>query len=137
MSFRIEKDSLGEFQVPDNAYYGPFTARALEQYHVTGNKSHLNLVKAYVMIKRSAALTNFELQILDEKIAKAIIQACDEILSGRARVQGERLLAAPVPGLFLPRQSPSPQHRVRRERHQHGPSHDDGALQFRRCRPGL
>jgi len=83
MSFRIEKDSLGEFQVPDNAYYGPFTARALEQYHVTGNKSHLNLVKAYVMIKRSAALTNFELQILDEKIAKAIIQACDEILSGQ------------------------------------------------------
>ena len=83
MSFRIENDSLGEFQVPDNAYYGPFTARALEQYHVTGNKSHLNLVKAYVMIKRSAALTNFELQILDEKIAKAIIQACDEILSGQ------------------------------------------------------
>jgi aspartate ammonia-lyase len=83
MSFRIDKDSLGEFKVPDNAYYGPFTARALEQYKVTGNKSHLNLIKAYVMIKRSAALTNFELQILDEKIAKVIIQACDEILSGQ------------------------------------------------------
>ena len=83
MSFRIDKDSLGEFKVPDNAYYGPFTARALEQYNVTGNKSHLNLIKAYVMIKRSAALTNFELQILDEKIAKVIIQACDEILSGQ------------------------------------------------------
>jgi aspartate ammonia-lyase len=83
MSFRIDKDSLGEFKVPDNAYYGPFTARALEQYKVTGNKSHLNLIKAYVMIKRSAAVTNFELQILDEKIAKVIIQACDEILSGQ------------------------------------------------------
>ena len=83
MSFRIDKDSLGEFKVPENAYYGPFTARALEQYKVTGNKSHLNLIKAYVMIKRSAALTNFELQILDEKIAKVIIQACDEILSGQ------------------------------------------------------
>ena len=83
MSFRVDKDSLGEFKVPDNAYYGPFTARALEQYKVTGNKSHLNLIKAYVMIKRSAALTNFELQILDEKIAKVIIQACDEILSGQ------------------------------------------------------
>ena len=83
MSFRIDKDSLGEFKVPDNAYYGPFTARAIEQYKVTGNKSHLNLIKAYVMIKRSAALTNFELQILDEKIAKVIIQACDEILSGQ------------------------------------------------------
>jgi aspartate ammonia-lyase len=83
MSFRIDKDSLGEFKVPDNAYYGPFTARAIEQYKVTGNKSHLNLIKAYVMIKRSAALTNFELQILDEKISKVIIQACDEILSGQ------------------------------------------------------
>jgi aspartate ammonia-lyase len=83
MSFRIDKDSLGEFKVPDNAYYGPFTARALEQYKVTGNKSHLNLIKAYVMIKRSAALTNFELQILDERIAQAIIQVCDEILSGQ------------------------------------------------------
>ena len=83
MSFRIDKDSLGEFKVPDTAYYGPFTARAIEQYKVTGNKSHLNLIKAYVMIKKSAALTNFELQVLDEKIAKAIIQACDEILSGQ------------------------------------------------------
>jgi aspartate ammonia-lyase len=83
MSFRIDKDSLGEFKVPENAYYGPFTARALEQYKVTGNKSHLNLIKAYVIIKRSAAVTNFELQILDEKIAKVIIQACDEILSGQ------------------------------------------------------
>ena len=83
MSFRIDKDSLGEFKVPNNAYYGPFTARALEQYKVTGNKSHLNLIKAYVMIKRSAALTNFELQVLDEKIAKAIIQVSDEILSGQ------------------------------------------------------
>ena len=83
MSFRIDKDSLGEFKVPDNAYYGPFTARALEQYKITGNKSHLNLIKAYVIIKRSAALTNFELHILDEKIAKVIIQACDEILSGQ------------------------------------------------------
>jgi aspartate ammonia-lyase len=83
MSFRIDKDSLGEFKVPNNAYYGPFTARALEQYKVTGNTSHLNLIKGYVMIKRSATLTNFELQILDEKIAKVIIQACDEILSGQ------------------------------------------------------
>ena len=83
MSFRIDKDSLGEFKVPDNAYYGPFTARALEQYNVTGNKSHLNLIKAYVMIKRSAALTNYELQILDERIARVIIEVCDEILSGQ------------------------------------------------------
>ena len=83
MSFRIDHDSLGEIKVPVNAYYGPFTSRAIEQYKVTGHKSHLNLIKAYVMIKRSAALTNSELGVLDEIIAKSIIQACDEILSGQ------------------------------------------------------
>jgi aspartate ammonia-lyase len=83
MSFRIDHDSLGEIKVPVNAYYGPFTSRAIEQYKVTGHKSHLNLIKAYVMIKRSAALTNSELGVLEEKIAKSIIQACDEILSGQ------------------------------------------------------
>lgn len=83
MSFRIDHDSLGEIKVPVNAYYGPFTSRAIEQYKVTGHKSHLNLIKAYAMIKRSAALTNSELGVLDEKIAKSIIQACDEILSGQ------------------------------------------------------
>src|SRR6185436_6434284 len=83
MSFRIDKDSLGEVKVPENAYYGPFTARAIEQYKVTGYKSHINLIKSYVMIKRAAALTNFELQVLDEAIAKVIIQASDEILSGQ------------------------------------------------------
>src|SRR5918992_5024356 len=83
MSFRIDHDSLGEIKVPVNAYYGPFTSRAIEQYKVTGHKSHLNLIKAYAMIKRSAALTNSELGVLEEKIAKSIIQACDEILSGQ------------------------------------------------------
>ena len=58
----------------------------------------------------------------------------DDVLSGRARVQAQRLLAASVPGLLLPRQSAPSQHRVRRERHQHGPSHDGGALQLRRRR---
>jgi aspartate ammonia-lyase len=83
MTVRIDHDSLGEIKVPINAYYGPFTARAMEQYRVTGRKSHINLIKAYVMIKRSAALTNFELGVLDDKIAKSIIQTCDEILSGQ------------------------------------------------------
>jgi len=83
MSFRIDKDSLGKVKVPSNAYYGPFTARAINQYKVTGQKPHPNLVMAYVMIKRSAALSNMDLKALDAKKAKAIVRACDEILSGR------------------------------------------------------
>ena len=83
MSFRVDKDSLGKVKVPSSAYYGPFTARAIEQYKVTGQKAHTNLVRAYVMIKRSAALANSELKALDEQKARAIIKACDEILSGK------------------------------------------------------
>jgi len=83
MSFRVDKDSLGKIKVPSSAYYGPFTVRAIEQYKVTGQKSHTNLVRAYVMIKRSAALANSELKALDEQKARAIIKACDEILSGK------------------------------------------------------
>ena len=83
MSFRIDKDSLGKVKVPSNAYYGPFTARAINQYKVTGQKAHANLVGAFVMIKRSSALANRELKALDAKKSGAIVKACDEILSGR------------------------------------------------------
>src|SRR5919204_3626265 len=82
MSFRIDKDSLGEVKVPSSAYYGPFTARAISQYKVTGQKAHINLIRAYVMIKRSAALANNELKALDDDKAQAIVKACDEILAG-------------------------------------------------------
>jgi aspartate ammonia-lyase len=83
MSFRIDKDSLGEVKVPSSAYYGPFTARAMNQYKVTGQKTHIKLIRAYVMIKRSAALANMELNALDNNNAEAIVKACDEILEGK------------------------------------------------------
>ena len=83
MSFRIDKDSLGDIPVPSDAYFGPFTARAMEQYKVTGRPAHISLIRAYVMIKRSAALANKELNALDTRKADAIVMACDEILSGK------------------------------------------------------
>jgi aspartate ammonia-lyase len=83
MSFRIDKDSLGKVKVPSAAYYGPFTTRALSQYKVTGQKAHVNLVRAFVMIKRSAALANRELKALDSEKSRAIVKACDEILAGK------------------------------------------------------
>jgi aspartate ammonia-lyase len=81
-SYRVDKDSLGEVKVPANAYYGPFTVRASNQYKVTGQGSHLNMIRAFVMIKRSAALANKDLKILDGEKADAIVKACDKILSG-------------------------------------------------------
>jgi len=82
-SFRIDKDSLGEVKVPSDAYYGAFTARAKDQYKVTGQKAHANLIRAYIMIKRSAALANKELKALEAEKANAIVRACDEILDGK------------------------------------------------------
>lgn len=82
-SFRIDKDSLGEVKVPSDAYYGPFASRAKEMYKVTGQRAHINLIRAFVMIKRSAALANKELNALDAKKADAIVKACDEILAGK------------------------------------------------------
>jgi aspartate ammonia-lyase len=81
-SYRIDKDSLGEVRVPSNAYYGPFTVRASNQYKVTGQKTHVNMIKAFAMIKRSAALANRDLKTLPSEKADAIVKACDEILSG-------------------------------------------------------
>ncbi|MEO9277618.1 MAG: aspartate ammonia-lyase [Nitrososphaera sp.] len=83
MKFRTDKDSLGEVQIPVDAYYGAFTARAIKQYHVSGHRSHPYLIMAFVMIKRSAAIANMKTKSLDKKRGNAIIRACDKILSGK------------------------------------------------------
>jgi aspartate ammonia-lyase len=81
-SYRTDKDSLGDVQVPIDAYYGPFTVRASSQYKVTGERTHQNVIKAFVMIKKSAALANRNLKVLDKEKADAIVKASDEILGG-------------------------------------------------------
>ena len=83
MEFRLDQDSLGKVKIPADAYYGAFTGRAIKQYHVTGNKSHRNLINAFVMIKRSAAVANMKTKAIDVKRGKAIVSACDKILAGK------------------------------------------------------
>ena len=78
---------MGKVQIPADAYYGPFTGRAIKQYHVTGSKSHENLIKSFVMIKRSAAVANMRTKAIDSKRGKAIVAACDKILAGKYRDQ--------------------------------------------------
>lgn len=79
---RIEKDSLGERQLPDDAYYGINTLRAFENFSVSGQKVHPELIKALTVIKEAAARANADLGYLPENIAQAILQACREIASG-------------------------------------------------------
>ena len=83
MKFRLDQDSLGKVKIPSDAYYGAFTGRAIKQYHVTGNKAHENLIRSFVMIKRSAAVANMKTKAIDVKRGKAIVSACDKILSGK------------------------------------------------------
>ena len=87
MKYRTDSDSLGKIKIPFDSYYGPFTARALKQYHVTGNRSHPLLLDAFVMIKRSAAIANIKVGAIDKKRGNAIISACDKILAGKFRDQ--------------------------------------------------
>jgi fumarate hydratase, class II len=80
MSFRIETDSLGNVQVPADAYYGPQTQRAVENFPISGQRMPARFVRAIISIKRAAAISNLELKLLDETLAKPIIQAADEAL---------------------------------------------------------
>ena len=87
MKFRTDRDSLGSVKIPYNAFYGPFTGRAIKQYNVTGQKSHKNLIRSFVMIKRSAAIANMKAKVINKKQGTTIVNACDKILSGKYQDQ--------------------------------------------------
>src|SRR4029434_9151638 len=89
MSHRIEKDFLGEKQIPDDAYYGVQTLRGKENFYITGIPMSLepNFVKAFGYVKKAAALANRDLGVLDPKIADAIAKACDRLIAGEMREQ--------------------------------------------------
>ena len=86
-SFRIEKDSLGEVQVPASALYGAQTQRALLNFPVSGMKPYPAFVWAQALVKRAAAEVNRDLGLLEPRLADAIIQAADEVLAGQHRDQ--------------------------------------------------
>ncbi len=83
LKYRIDHDSLGPVKIPSDAYFGPFTGRAIKQYNVTGDPSHRNLIKSFVMIKRSAAVANMKTKAISKKQGTAIVKACDKILTGK------------------------------------------------------
>ena len=85
--FRTDRDSLGPVKIPYNAFYGPFTGRAIKQYHVTGQTAHPNLIKSFVMIKRSAAIANIKTKAIGKKQGITIVNACDKILTGKYQDQ--------------------------------------------------
>ena len=83
MDTRREIDPLGEKAIPKDAYFGIQTYRAVENFPVSGLRASPQIIKAYVLIKKAAATANMQVGWLDKKIGEAIIEACDEVLSGK------------------------------------------------------
>jgi len=81
--YRIEKDSLGEMRVPADALYGAQTARAVENFPVSGIPFPPQFIRALGIIKRACARANMELGDLDPKVAEAIVEAATEVIEGR------------------------------------------------------
>src|SRR5437879_1087126 len=81
--FRVEKDFLGEVKVPKDAYWGVQTQRAIENFPISGIRFGRRFICALGRIKMACAQTNMELGLLDNKIGKAIVQACQEVMDGK------------------------------------------------------
>ena len=80
--FRIEKDTLGEIEVPDDKYWAAQTQRSLENFEIGGQLMPKEIVRAFASLKKASALVNAELTDCSDEKAQAIATACDEILSG-------------------------------------------------------
>ena len=81
--FRTESDSMGEMTVPSHVYYGAQTARAIENFPISGIRKHSVLIQAMGMIKQSAAESNMELGLLSKKLGRVIVKAAQEVIDGK------------------------------------------------------
>ncbi|MFQ5604159.1 MAG: class II fumarate hydratase [bacterium] len=82
MSHRIEKDTMGTIEVPADKYWGAQTQRSLGNFKIGGQRMPIEIIHAFAILKKAAALTNFEAGILPEDKAQIIAQVCGEILAG-------------------------------------------------------
>src|SRR3954465_3888502 len=81
--FRIESDSMSEMRVPANALYGAQTARAVENFPISGLRFPHSFIRSLSLIKKHAARTNAELNLLPHEIAAAIERAAQEVIDGK------------------------------------------------------
>lgn len=81
--FRLESDSIGEKEIPIDAYYGVQSLRGAENFPITGVMMHSELIKALAQLKKACAMTNRDSGRLPDDKAEAIIRACDEIIEGK------------------------------------------------------
>ena len=80
---RIEKDTMGQMELPDDSYYGAQTQRAYQNFQVSNHKIPRPMIAAIAMIKRSAAIVNHNLGFLNSKTRDAIVRSSDEVIQGK------------------------------------------------------
>ena len=93
--YRVERDSIGEKNVPADVYYGVQSLRAAENFPITGLDLHPEIINSIAYIKKAAAITNSEMGKLPREKADAIIKSCDEILEGEHL---ENFIVDPIQG---------------------------------------
>lgn len=82
MNYRVESDSIGSMEVPENAYYGVQSLRGAANFRITGQKINGELIISLAQIKKATAISNMEAGVLEKDKAEAIVKACDEIIEG-------------------------------------------------------
>ena len=83
MRYRTESDVLGRVRVPNDAYYGSETQRAVNNFQISGERISWRFIESYVIIKKAAARANMRIGKLDKRKGNAIVKACDDVLSGK------------------------------------------------------
>ncbi|UCD63892.1 MAG: class II fumarate hydratase [Candidatus Zixiibacteriota bacterium] len=83
MEYRVETDTMGEIKVPADRYYGAQTARSLMNFRIGGERMPRELIRAFGILKKSAALVNMELGTLPKEKGDLIVKAADEVIDGK------------------------------------------------------
>lgn len=83
MEYRIEHDTMGEVKVPADKYWGAQTERSFENFKIGVEKMPVEIIRAFAILKKAAALANCKLGNLDEKRTGGIVAACDDVLTGK------------------------------------------------------
>lgn len=83
MSTRVESDTMGTIEVPTDKYYGAQTARSLMNFDIGGEKMPTEIITAFGILKKAAALANFKLGLMDEKTRDLVVAAADEVIAGK------------------------------------------------------
>jgi fumarate hydratase class II len=85
MSMRVESDSMGTINVPGEKYYGAQTARSLANFDIGGEKMPTEIIRAFGILKKAAALANHKLGLMDDATRDLVVKAADEVIDGKLR----------------------------------------------------